>query len=109
MYCLSNEILPILGSGLLMHTKKRRSRSSSSRTVDQHNGWNVSTNPGASTIGQFGVVAGVIVLCGTTGWLLRELKIVETLQLLAIPVAAGLFWVQVVVILRIAEFVKAIK
>ena len=87
----------------------RRQRVQSAKVTAREDGWYVSENPKASTIGQFGVVAGVIVLCGTTGWLVRELKIVETLDLLAIPIAAGLFWVQVAVILRIAELVKAIK
>jgi hypothetical protein len=44
-----------------------------------------------------------------SGWLVRELQIVETLDLLAIPIAAYLFWVQVAVILRVAKLVKAIK
>jgi hypothetical protein len=106
---LGEEYLPLELVFCMTRRPARRQRVQSAKVPAREDSWYVSENPKASTIGQFGVVAGVIALCGTSGWLVRELKIEETFGLLAIPVAAGLFWVQIVVILRIAEFVKAKK
>ncbi len=93
----------------MTRTSPRRPRTNAPKGAAQSNGWSVSKNPGVSTIGQVGVVAGVIALCGTTGLTMRELRVVEELGLLAIPVAVGLIWGQVWVVLRVTEMVKGPK
>jgi hypothetical protein len=73
------------------HNSKRKTKVSNAGT------WYIYSGPDKGP-NRFGKVVIVILLFGfmaTTGFLVRELKL-EGLGLLGIPVAAGIFWLQVI-------------
>ena len=72
------------------------------RKAKESSGWYISNNPAPSRIGPVVGIIGVLGFSATTGYVVRELHL-NQLGLIAIPMAAGLFWGQVAIAYRLYE------